>query len=206
MALIFVDIPPKMSMKNSPSIDLHRGWIYWSPRKWQNLLNFLQGVYSIQKLHHSNGQDSKYISKYFYHQTVISCPTLDNTPFRVKKPSPEIVYLQIWNMCTSLPQTLLESNIFQPCTSVHVAREGFPFPVVHWESMTWCFGAGHPNHPRKDQPGWTDQSGRSPPSPVLGDMGFLVWLFTCWERVGIIPLLPPDPLQSFIHFSKVPIC
>ena len=44
MTLIFVDIPPKMSMKNSPPIDLHWGWIYWSPRKWQNLLNFLQGV------------------------------------------------------------------------------------------------------------------------------------------------------------------
>ena len=43
MTLIFVDIPSKMSMKNSPAIDLHWGWIYWSPRKWQNLLNFLQG-------------------------------------------------------------------------------------------------------------------------------------------------------------------
>ena len=44
MTLIFVDIPLKMSMKNNPPIDLHWGWIYWSPRKWQNLLNFLQGV------------------------------------------------------------------------------------------------------------------------------------------------------------------
>ena len=44
MTLIFVDIPPKMSMKNSLPMDLHWGWIYWSPRKWQNLLNFLQGV------------------------------------------------------------------------------------------------------------------------------------------------------------------
>ena len=45
MTLIFVDIPPKMSMKNRPPIDLLWGWIYWSPRKWQNLLNFPQGVY-----------------------------------------------------------------------------------------------------------------------------------------------------------------
>ena len=43
MTLIFVDIPPKISMKNSPLIDLQWGRIYRSPRKWQNLLNFLQG-------------------------------------------------------------------------------------------------------------------------------------------------------------------
>ena len=50
MTLIFVDIPPKMSMKNSPPIDLHWGWIYWSPRKWQNLLNFLQGVSDLSSI------------------------------------------------------------------------------------------------------------------------------------------------------------
>ena len=44
MTLIFVDILPKMSMKTSP-FDLHR--IYWSPGKWQNLLNFLQGVMGL---------------------------------------------------------------------------------------------------------------------------------------------------------------
>ena len=54
MTLIFVDIPLKMSMKNSPPIDLHWGWIYWSPRKWQNLLNFLQGAGAPPPLHLRN--------------------------------------------------------------------------------------------------------------------------------------------------------
>ena len=38
-------------------IDLHWGRIYWSPRKWQNLLNFLQGVFI--KVTNSDFSDTK---------------------------------------------------------------------------------------------------------------------------------------------------